>query len=362
MELARSILFLLLVMACSMAAEAKFSMRRAPKEGDLKALQVKQVSADKAHVYPDVKDADKKFFDKDYPFDKRPHARALHFKHPYPVVQDSNDFDKDFVKDENSDNGSWKAQETYDRLRTKLAKEKRDLAKALKKKLEEENEMKEAMAHHAQEEKDRDEAARKADQIRREEEERQRHENAHHEEEPEEGSVKHTAKKVAEIFKPAPKEELKDVDVSTKETEQAMDQLEECKKELAKARQALKDLMKELEDAKKKQNAANDALDEAVSKENYAKEHHSTLKAKVKSEYDEYQDARQAYLKQKAIVDKLETDIKVAASKVKEIRDSTDKDGGVYPTPGEGHKSSAFAANWMWGLVLALAAACSTQA
>merc|ERR1719230_1327823 len=74
-------------------------------------------------VSPSVEQTDKKFFGKDYPWDKRPPVDVLHFKHPYPAVQDSGDFDADYVKDENSDNGSWKAQTEYDRLRHKLAKE-----------------------------------------------------------------------------------------------------------------------------------------------------------------------------------------------------------------------------------------------
>merc|ERR1740130_429610 len=40
--------------------------------------------------------------------------------HPYPTVQDSEDFDKDFVKDENTDNGEYTAQSEYDSLRHKV--------------------------------------------------------------------------------------------------------------------------------------------------------------------------------------------------------------------------------------------------
>merc|ERR1719271_1806365 len=89
--------------------------------------------------------SDKKFFDKDYPWDRRPKVDVLHFKHPYPVVQDSSEFDRDFVKDENSDNGAWKAQSEYDRLRHRLAKEKAEVAKALAAKTKAENELHDAM-------------------------------------------------------------------------------------------------------------------------------------------------------------------------------------------------------------------------
>merc|ERR1719253_2462212 len=90
-------------------------------------------------------ESSKKFFDKDLPDDKRPKVDVLHFKHPYPVVQDSDEFDKDFVKDENSDDGSFKAQSEYDRLRHKLLKEKADVAAALKAKDQAEKELREAV-------------------------------------------------------------------------------------------------------------------------------------------------------------------------------------------------------------------------
>merc|ERR1711865_248652 len=75
----------------------------------------------------------------------RPKVDVLHFKHPYPVVQDREDFDRDFVNDENSDNGSWKAQMEYDRLRHKLLKEKGEVAKAKAAKDKAEHELEEAV-------------------------------------------------------------------------------------------------------------------------------------------------------------------------------------------------------------------------
>jgi len=350
MELYRGIPLLLFALASTVLAEARTSMRRSPPK-EVQALQVKQSSAEKAHVSPEIDTHDKKFFGKDYPYDKRPDAKHLAFKHPYPVVQDSGDFDKDYVKDENSDNGSWKAQETYDRLRVKLAKEKKDLAKALAKKLEEEKEMQSAASELDKEARARAEAAAKAAAARRAAEE--------------ENNIPPPIRKAKAQVDRAAKDILekvgdplmpKEVDVSTADTEKAMANLEDCKKELAAARQALKDLMKELEDAKKKQTEKNAVLDEAVKKEDWAKEHHSSLKKQVKSEYEEYQAARAAYLKQKDVVAKLEADIKVAAAKVKVIRDSEDSDGGVYQTGH--HKSGALAARWMSALVLALVAAC----
>jgi len=81
-------------------------------------------------------ESDSKFFSKDYPDDLRPKV-IHHFDHPYPTVQDSSDYDKDYVKDENNDNGEWSAQMEYDRLKNKLAREKELIQKA-KAKMEEE--------------------------------------------------------------------------------------------------------------------------------------------------------------------------------------------------------------------------------
>merc|ERR1719498_2218735 len=87
-------------------------------------------------IEPEVEKSDKKFFKKDYTWDKRPVADKYYvFNHPYPAVQDSGDYDKDFVKDENSDGGKWQAHMDYDILRSKIHKEKEKLDK-LKKKME----------------------------------------------------------------------------------------------------------------------------------------------------------------------------------------------------------------------------------
>jgi len=345
MELPRTVLFLLISFACSLLPEAKTSMRRAPKSGDLKTLQVKQDATGKAQLAPEVKVSSKKFFEKDYPFDKRPKADPLHFNHPYPVVQDSSEYDSDFVKDENSDNGSWKAQETYDRLRAKLRKEKRDLAKALAKKNEEEDELKDAMKRHEQQQREKDNASKEVERIKREEEDKKK-----------KTPIERILPGVKDPFKePEPKPEPKPVEVSTEETEKAMQNLEECKKQLAAARQRLKDLMKELEDAKAAQTAANKALDDAMKRDLIEKEHHESLKKRVQSEYDDYAEARKAYEKQKAVVDQLEVQIAAAAGKVKAIRDSADADGGVYPTPTE-HRSGAQASHFAWALVLSMMA------
>merc|ERR1719261_900831 len=88
---------------------------------------------------PPLKDvkSDKKFFGPpfpaDYPDDKRPAVdKSILNKlkgpdQPYPALQSKEDYDVDFVKDENSDKGDWQAQFEYDTLRRKMAQEEADL-------------------------------------------------------------------------------------------------------------------------------------------------------------------------------------------------------------------------------------------
>jgi len=288
-------------------------------------------AADQDHspLSPPVDDHDKKFFGKDYPWDKRPKVDVFHFKHPYPVVQDSDDFDRDFVKDENSDNGSWHAQTEYDRLRHKLLKEKTDVAKALAAKKTAENEL---------------EAATKREKVQKEKKKK------HEEEEVEkkkkkEGAVSGSTGKSDEKKKEKVKVKQEvpaapkipggvtadgEVKVAVGDTQKAMDALDECKEQLKKARKALKDLMKELEEAKARQRETEAALDAAMERLNRLQAGEAAVKAAAEKERQEYLAAKAAYEKQQAIIAKMEADIKVSAAKVKAMRDAEDKNGGVY--------------------------------
>merc|ERR1719382_95939 len=79
-----------------------------------------------APVSPTLEPAShKEFYGKDYPHDFQPSPNGVHkeFSYPYPIVQDSGDYDKDYVKDENGDGGEWKAQMNYDLIRSKIQKQ-----------------------------------------------------------------------------------------------------------------------------------------------------------------------------------------------------------------------------------------------
>merc|ERR1719480_88590 len=99
--------------------------------------------------------SDKVFFGHDYPDNLQAKGQLKPgFGHPYPAVQDSDKFDKDYVKDENSDNGEWKTQMEYDLLRTKVSKAKDDMEKAKAAKEAAQDRLKEARNKQAEAEKE----------------------------------------------------------------------------------------------------------------------------------------------------------------------------------------------------------------
>jgi len=269
-----------------------------------------------------VPESDKKFFGKDYPSDKRPAVDVLHFKHPYPVVQDSGDFDADYVKDENSDNGEWLAQSEYDRLRHKLMKEKDQVAKALSAREHAEKELQEAMKRD-KEMKEKKAAAEEAKRVAQERKRQMGHA---------EGDAGHETSEKAGSG-PGGVSSSGEVQVATAETEKSMKELEDCKKELQEAREKLKKVMEELEEARKKEKDAESVLDAADEKARVAESANGAAEKAAQEEYKEYMDAKEKYMAQQAIVAQMTTDIEAAAAKVRAMRDSEDADGGVYPTP-----------------------------
>jgi len=95
-------------------------------------------SAAPVEVSPALEHPSNKKFLNDFPVDTRAAlGKEFPFDHPFPLVQDSEDFDADFTKDENSDGGKWQAQMDYDIMRTKVVKAERALAQ-MKKMLEKE--------------------------------------------------------------------------------------------------------------------------------------------------------------------------------------------------------------------------------
>lgn len=302
-------------------------------------------SKERSSVSPAVEQGDKKFFGKDYPYDKRPAVDVLHFNHPYPVVQDSGDFDADYVKDENHDDGSWAAQTEYDRLRHKLRKEKADIAKALHKKANAEKELQEAMQRRQEARKTHENevarvrAANKAKDLAKAKREAAR---AAADKQVPDGTGQNAEPEEEEEQIPGGTFSPGDVKVATDGVQKAMDSLEDCKKELQAARERLKKLMEELKEKHQKQDATQAAADTAVARQKDLAAGSELASKKVKTEYEEYMKARNEYLAQQAAVAKMEQDLKSAAAKVKAVRDAEDRNGGVYNSQERPHSAAHF--------------------
>jgi len=304
--------------------------------------------------------SDKAFFGKDYPADKRAVADKYYvFNHPYPAVQDSNDFDFDFVKDENSDGGRWAAQMEYDTLRSKIraAKKKMD---ALKAKMDQEYEdwlrSKKEADHHD----DTLDKARKAAQAARQ-------------------AAEKAAKRVNDLEGGSQADGTKtggSIGRAIVDVQKEMKDLDECKKALAKAKKHFKELLKQRADedtkaktaAKKekgKETKAKQVADNAVHKKKEEEEAKPQGKktgieeGKIEQEKQEGKEkdtentktevevdtkkvsiGRKKYLKELKDVSRTEKQLEEAAKTLKKFRRHpyVDNDGGVYNVPS---KSSA---------------------
>lgn len=238
-----------------------------------------QLRADR--VRPEVEKSDEKFFGKDYPWDKRPIADKYYkFGHPYPAVQDSGDFDRDFVKDENSDGGRWQAQMEYDTLRSKIRIAKGKL-KELKEKMEKEYE--DWMQA-------KDKAKDGAGQL----------DEAGKDAQKKGAAAEAAQKKVNDLEGHSQKDGTKvggAIGDAVKKVEDEMSDLEKCKKALATAKKRLKKLMKEKEEYEKKKIAVKEAEEKAAKE---AEEEDKKTKAKKEKEQEEKKKAKKEEKKKAA--------------------------------------------------------------
>lgn len=288
--------------------------------------------------------SDKYFFHTDYPDDHHPspsHDHLKKFDHPYPVVQDHQTYDKDFVKDENSDNGEWQAQMEYDVLRNQLRGKQGKVDDAHKKEQEEQD----RLNGLTDEEKAAEAAAKKAHKDA--EEAREDAEKAHDEEERLGGKIGDAVDKVKDRMK----------------------HLRDCQKELAEAKAKLQSLMKEKQERLKKNEEARESADKANAEEKAKVDSHNAkedadLKAamdkgeakieKAEAESKEATDklmteeekimqeiaeaeaahaaALRAYKKEQEQQAELEGRLKEAAAKLRKVREGVDEEGGIYKT------------------------------
>lgn len=245
--------------------------------------------------------SDKKFFDgarADYATDLRPQVKD-HFTWPFPEVQDSHDYDKDYVKDENGDGGEYKAQSTYDNLRAKLAKQKADL---------EELKRKEDSANA-----DVDNARKKEEGARK--------------------SADDARKKAEEAGKQGVDGPAGDVGGLTGEVEAEIKDLEDCKEQLRKAKEKLQKAIDERKAAMEAHDAAQAAEQKALAAEAKAKAEETKLEAELKEEDHEHHEAEEHKQVTAAELKKMEADLEDAAKNLRQYRQPDNgkgQNGGVY--------------------------------
>lgn len=248
---------------------------------------------DGVHIEPELDPkSHKKFFDEDNPSDVS-HRTDLDVDHPYPVVQTSADYDKDYTKDENSnkmDAKMWDYQLKHAKELSDAAAEverlKAQVAKA-------EDAEKAAEDHEGEEKKELSEAEAKV--------------------------VTEKAVKEGTVGAEAPLEQ-KDVEGAAGKVDTEVKDLEGCKKELEAAKERLAKLQEEANEAEavaKKEEALKLA---AVDAEKAAEKVEKDSQEEAEVEKKELDAAKQHHEEEKAELDGMQDELKQAESKLKNFR------------------------------------------
>jgi len=258
------------------------------------------------------------FFKKDYPDDLRPGVgNKFNFDHPYPTVQDSGDFDKDYVKDENSDNGEWKAQMEYDSLRTQIKKQQKKVDEARKrleaaKKVIDEDKAEEGSASSSAEE-----ARKKADEARRRDKEEQ--------------------DKVDDIAGDG-KNNNGALGDAVHEVDGEVSDLEKCKKKLTDAQKKLAELEKEKKEREQNLADSEEELKPLKNQEAELKSKADAAKAEAKQKEDEAKKSAKTYEEELADVKKTEAELEEAHDRLRGIRKKEDPHGAVTYKKSSSHR------------------------
>jgi len=272
------------------------------------AVTADRVATGQSRIVPELAPvSDEKFMKKDLPDDRRP--RVYHrFDYPYPVVQDSKDYDEDYVEDKNDDGGYWSAQMKYDALKNKLTKEVDELKEALR--LLQRRKL--ILDQVAKREKEAEKAAMKAEAEEKEA-------DSHHDDAT--GKLKNAKQ---------------GVDGAADGVEAETMDLEECKKQLAAARQQLKDLLAD-KDSKGAEVAALEKKEaEAEAGEVGAEKDEEGAEKTVEEEKADVEKAVVLYKKELADVKVAEDNLSKQAKVVRKFRSAgVDPDGGVYEVKGK---------------------------
>eukprot|EP00747_Dinoflagellata_sp_TGD_P101569 gnl/TRDRNA2_/TRDRNA2_168384_c1_seq4.p2 gnl/TRDRNA2_/TRDRNA2_168384_c1~~gnl/TRDRNA2_/TRDRNA2_168384_c1_seq4.p2 ORF type:complete len:325 (+),score=124.13 gnl/TRDRNA2_/TRDRNA2_168384_c1_seq4:67-1041(+) len=306
----QTVLFLVAIGAAHVA-DARNSIRSQPK---VAAIAVNRIN-------PELRPkSDNKFMHDDYPSDERPRENGLAFEHPYPVVQETHNYDYDYVKDENSDNGEWKSQMQYDEARAKMHKIIKETEAAKREMDAQYKDYQKAIEH----EKQAEIIAEKAE-------------------------VATGVAKGVEVDKAQDVEDLRaKTAAAADEVEKEMVDLEECKKQLADTRAKLKELVEKTEKAEQEKKEADAAMESADKEEAAAEKLEEEAQEKLKVETTEAAVAKDGYKAQIKELKKTESDLEKAEKRLRKYRMKVDHKGGVYrPTdepapPKAGAPAAAF--------------------
>eukprot|EP00747_Dinoflagellata_sp_TGD_P149276 gnl/TRDRNA2_/TRDRNA2_176999_c0_seq19.p1 gnl/TRDRNA2_/TRDRNA2_176999_c0~~gnl/TRDRNA2_/TRDRNA2_176999_c0_seq19.p1 ORF type:complete len:386 (+),score=138.06 gnl/TRDRNA2_/TRDRNA2_176999_c0_seq19:48-1205(+) len=363
----------------------------------LTAASLVDASRFKKRISPNVKSTDNHFMGNDLPADNRANAEnpKLAFGHPYPAVQESQDYDSDLVSDQNKDNGEWATQWEYDRLRIKVRKEQK--------------EMEEAKAKMDMQKKGLDEAKERAESASSESETARAKENdassKHKDAESrraaaadEEAAAKDKAAGAGnksantDCAKGSAKiqEACKDVEKEEKDVKKSEQELEDSKKQLAKEKDELQAAKKHLEDVKtreidatyqangrEKDNANRDAASKRARREELerqkaqadadrdaaraaareADKKEKDSQGTVAQEQAEYDAAKADYEKQRQEYLDAVKALQKAEGELNDQRRGIDSKGAVYNPPEKKKKSESKSGASKFSAVFALLAA-----
>jgi len=283
----------------------------------LLAIAIARSSAEAPGVKPKLDPvSDKKFMTQDYPDDLRPgihHFRRYDWDHPYPIVQEDAQYDTDYVKDENNDNGEWKAQTRYDVLRAQIAKQKAKVDDYKRRIESMGGDIDSIEAQEAGLESKAKDAENKAD----------------------------AKKKAADDAKGKADTTEGSEGAAEGKTKEEMEHLSRCEEELKKVEEELKRLLKKSGASVGDAEQAEVELKKAAMEAELKQMSEAQLEAKLSEEYAEYMRAKKEYEALLVETEKTQKDLDKAADKLRTFRNAEDKDGGVYPVGFHGHRSFA---------------------
>lgn len=320
----RGFAILLSALACLSQSEARL---------DAPSQKVKSASL----ITPPLKDvaSDKKFFGPpfpaDYPDDKRPVVdKGILNKlkgpdQPYPALQSKADFDRDYVKDENSDKGAWRAQFEYDALRKKLAKETDDERSAADRAAKEGRDVDDAQRKVDEASKSADAAKKEADGAKAGEDGAKGGDDSSAP--PSTDSLEQMKKKVAEAEANYEKEK-KEFEECKKNLEEAKANLEDVKAQMAALEKKLEGEAKlwaetktvRLNLKKAKQEAASAKRTAAEARLKVAQSNKADLDRALAKEKAESDAAQKKLQKEKTDMAQAKKDLETAALHLQELR------------------------------------------